>query len=132
MTRIQGERFESREQYEKLKDVYILTADKLSGAKDSLSIMHPLPRVNEIHTDVDSDKRADYFAQAANGRYIRMALILKLINEKDAKESRPTGEENPSLLCVNPHCITNAERSVKKLFIGTKCLYCDAAANKIQ
>ena len=79
MTRIQGERFDSKEKFEKLRDSYILKREKLQHAKETLSIMHPLPRVNEINTDVDEDPRADYFIQAANGRYIRMALILKLL-----------------------------------------------------
>ena len=131
MTRIQGERFESKEEYERLKDVYILKASKLEHAKPTLSILHPLPRVNEIDTDVDEDERADYFLQAEGGRYIRMALILKLLSEKDAEGVKREGEENASLVCKNPHCITR-ERGVKKLFSGTKCLYCDAEAKKIK
>ena len=129
MTRIQGERFESKEEYERLKDIYILKADKLKDAKPTLSILHPLPRVNEIDIDVDDDPRADYFMQAAGGRYIRMALILKLLSEKDADTVKRDGVENPDLVCKNPHCITR-ERGVKKLFSGTKCLYCDAEASK--
>jgi aspartate carbamoyltransferase catalytic subunit len=129
MTRIQGERFESKEEYERLKDSYILNAEKLSGAKSTLSILHPLPRVNEIDTDVDDDPRADYFLQAEGGRYIRMALILKLLKEKDKKGRTVSGEENKELICKNPHCITR-ERGTKKLFSGTKCLYCDTEAAK--
>ena len=129
MTRIQGERFESKEEYERLKDIYILNKAKLSGAKETLSILHPLPRVNEIDIDVDDDPRADYFLQAEGGRYIRMALILKLLSEHDAKASIKEGEENPALICKNPSCITR-ERGVKKLFSGTKCIYCDAEAKK--
>ena len=82
MTRIQQERFADRAEYERLKDVYILNAAKLRGAKPDLSIMHPLPRVNEINVDVDDDPRAHYFDQAEFGRYIRMALILKLLEVK--------------------------------------------------
>jgi len=130
MTRIQGERFDSKEEYERLKDIYILTADKLKEAKPTLSILHPLPRVNEIDTDVDDDKRADYFLQAEGGRYIRMALILKLLSEKDSEKTVRAGQENPALVCENARCITR-ERGVKKLFSGTKCLYCDAEAKKI-
>ena len=130
MTRIQGERFDSKEEYERLKDSYILNRDKLKTAKETLSILHPLPRVNEIDTDVDDDKRADYFLQAEGGRYIRMALILKLLSEKDAPGVTREGEENAALVCKNPRCITK-ERGVKKLFSGTKCLYCDAEAKKI-
>ncbi len=129
MTRIQGERFDSKEEYERLKDTYVLNAEKLSGAKSALSILHPLPRVNEIDTDVDDDPRADYFLQAEGGRYIRMALILKLIGEKDLSASVRVGEENPKLICKNSRCITK-ERGVKKLFCGEKCLYCDTEAAK--
>ncbi len=79
MTRVQRERFFNEQDYIRLKDSYILTPDKLVTAKDSLSIMHPLPRVNEISTAVDDDPRAKYFEQVRNGKYIRMALILKLL-----------------------------------------------------
>ena len=81
MTRVQRERFFSEEEYLRLKNSYILTPDKLTNAKDSLSILHPLPRVNEIATSIDEDPRACYFTQALNGKYIRMALILKLLEE---------------------------------------------------
>ena len=79
MTRVQRERFFNEEDYLRLKDSYILTPDKLKGAKDDLSILHPLPRVNEISVAVDNDKRACYFKQALYGKYMRMALILKLL-----------------------------------------------------
>ena len=79
MTRIQRERFFSEEEYLKHKDAFILDRAKLVDAKDDLTIMHPLPRVNEISTDVDDDKRAKYFEQALNGKYIRMALIINLL-----------------------------------------------------
>jgi aspartate carbamoyltransferase catalytic subunit len=75
MTRIQKERFFNEEEYVKLKDSYILNGDKLKAAKESLMILHPLPRVNEIGYDVDEDPRAKYFEQAAMGVYIRMALL---------------------------------------------------------
>ncbi len=130
MTRIQAERFQSRDDYERLKDSYILTRDKLSGAKPDLSIMHPLPRVNEISVDVDEDERAHYFEQAENGRYIRMALILFLLGEKGNADNRPDGEENPELVCNNPHCITHTERGIVRKFVGEKCLYCDQTASK--
>lgn len=80
MTRVQRERFFNEDDYIRLKDYYILNKEKLKNAKDDLCIMHPLPRVNEISTDVDDDKRACYFKQAKYGKYIRMALILKLLN----------------------------------------------------
>ncbi len=79
MTRVQQERFFNEADYIRLKDSYILTRDKLATAKSDLSILHPLPRVNEIAVDVDDDPRACYFTQAGNGKYIRMALILKLL-----------------------------------------------------
>lgn len=79
MTRIQRERFFSEEEYLKLKDAYILDLKKLDNAKKDLTIMHPLPRVNEISTDVDDDPRAKYFEQALNGKYMRMALIMTLL-----------------------------------------------------
>ncbi|MBQ5905837.1 MAG: aspartate carbamoyltransferase [Clostridia bacterium] len=79
MTRVQKERFLSEEEYIRLRDSYILTKAKLKNAKEDLSILHPLPRVNEISTDVDEDSRACYFEQVLNGKFVRMALILKLL-----------------------------------------------------
>ncbi len=128
MTRIQAERFASADEYERLKDSYILTLDKLRTAKSTLSIMHPLPRVNEIAVEVDDDPRAHYFEQAANGRYIRMALILFLLRERKSPSVRPGGEENPHLVCKNPHCISTSERGIKPLFKGDVCVFCDQKA----
>lgn len=79
MTRVQRERFFNEDDYIRLKDTYILNAKKLEKAKSDLSILHPLPRVNEIAVEIDADPRACYFEQALNGKYIRMALILKLL-----------------------------------------------------
>ena len=79
MTRVQRERFFNEADYIRLKDSYILTKDKLASAKENMRVLHPLPRVNEISLDVDDDIRAAYFRQACNGKYIRMALILKLL-----------------------------------------------------
>jgi len=79
MTRVQRERFFNEEDYLRLKDSYILTPDKLKTAKDNLSILHPLPRVNEISVAIDKDPRACYFKQVLYGKYMRMALILKLL-----------------------------------------------------
>lgn len=81
MTRVQRERFFNEEDYLRLKDSYILTPDKLENAKKDLTIMHPLPRVNEISVAIDDDPRACYFKQVLNGKYMRMALILKLLKE---------------------------------------------------
>ncbi len=79
MTRVQRERFFNEQDYIRLKDSYILTPEKLVSAKSDMCILHPLPRVNEIAVAVDDDPRAKYFEQAKNGKYIRMALILKLL-----------------------------------------------------
>lgn len=81
MTRVQRERFFNEEDYLRLKDSYILDLKKLSKAKEDLCVMHPLPRVNEISVEVDKDPRACYFKQVLNGKFMRMALILKLLEE---------------------------------------------------
>lgn len=81
MTRVQQERFFNEEEYLRLKDSYILDPAKLTNAKSDLSILHPLPRVNEISVAIDNDPRACYFKQVLNGKYMRMALILKLLEE---------------------------------------------------
>ena len=79
MTRVQQERFFNEDDYLRLRDSYILDLAKLKNAKKQLKILHPLPRVNEISVDVDSDSRACYFRQVENGKFIRMALILKML-----------------------------------------------------
>ena len=79
MTRVQGERFFNEEEYLRLRDSYILTPEKLQTAKENMAILHPLPRVNEISVAIDNDKRACYFKQVLNGKYMRMALILMLL-----------------------------------------------------
>jgi len=79
MTRVQKERFFNEEDYIRLKDTYILDAEKMKLAKKSMAVLHPLPRVNEIAVEVDSDPRALYFKQAQNGMYVRMALIMSLL-----------------------------------------------------
>ncbi len=81
MTRVQRERFFNEEDYLRLKDRYILTADKMKKAPENMIVMHPLPRVNEISVAVDDDPRACYFKQVLNGKYMRMALIMKLLKE---------------------------------------------------
>ena len=126
MTRIQAERFDSRDEYERLKDSYELTKAKLAMAKEDLSIMHPLPRVTEINVDVDDDPRADYFDQAMYGRYIRMALILMLLGTKGIDDRRMSGKRIAGKVCQNPHCISRTERGIKRLFDEYgKCIYCD-------
>ena len=91
MTRIQQERFASREEYEKQKGVYILTREKMQLAKKNMIVMHPLPRVNEIEVEIDDDPRAAYFRQAKCGMYVRMALILMTLNNTIAADPMLTG-----------------------------------------
>ncbi|MCF7807235.1 MAG: aspartate carbamoyltransferase [Candidatus Marinimicrobia bacterium] len=81
VTRIQRERFPDREEYEKVKNAFIISSQTLEGAKDNMKVMHPLPRVNEITTDVDSTKYAYYFDQAENGVYMRQAILATLLGE---------------------------------------------------
>lgn len=135
MTRIQRERFSDMDVYERLKDVYILDNAKLKNAKSDLSILHPLPRVNEIAVEVDEDeKRAAYFRQAENGRYMRMAIILKLLDKKSLEASNRT--ESSSIIeadykkCSNSKCITSTERGIKQLITKCedgklRCKYCE-------
>ena len=135
MTRIQRERFDSAEEYERLKDSYVLTAEKMKLAKDTMRVLHPLPRVNEISVKVDNDPRAAYFRQALNGKYMRMALILKLL--KEAAEGRQMEEmetvSNPRLVCDNPRCISSTEQELEHRFKLVdpengiyRCIYCEA------
>ena len=79
MTRVQRERFFNEDDYIRLKDTYILDNEKMQLAKKDMIVLHPLPRVNEIATEVDSDPRAKYFEQAKNGMFVRMALIMSLL-----------------------------------------------------
>lgn len=129
MTRIQRERFASQEEYLAQKDVYVLDAGKMKKARADLTVMHPLPRVDEIAIEVDDDPRAKYFEQANYGMYVRMALIL-LILEKSLKGAELFhGERRSDIVCSNPRCITNAERYLPRYFRidGKKavCEYCD-------
>ena len=139
MTRIQKERFDSAEKYEELKDSYILTAPMLENAKQEMRILHPLPRVNEISVKVDADPRAAYFRQALNGKYMRMALILKLL--KEAEEGRQMEEESnlviDEIICDNPRCITATEQEIVHKFKCVneengiyRCVYCEAKKRK--
>lgn len=132
MTRIQGERFIDKAEYERLKDSYVLTKVKMEKAKEDMCVLHPLPRVNEISVDVDDDKRACYFKQTRYGKFMRMALILKLLNEKQEKIESPKTETTPATkTCKNPHCISKTEQELEKLSYLDKngierCLYCDS------
>ena len=135
MTRIQRERFPSLEEYERLKDSYILTPEKLALAKADTSVLHPLPRVNEISVAIDEDHRACYFKQVENGKFMRAALILKLLDEVSVNckpvISFDEAIELPNKKCINPKCIFGVEQELKSLFKPTKegghrCVYCDA------
>ena len=137
MTRIQRERFPDQDEYERLKDSYVLTPEKLVDAKASLAILHPLPRVNEISVRVDDDPRAVYFEQVENGKYVRMALILKLLREaveRPVKTVYP-GEEMPEMRCVNPTCVTTCEQELVPRFRVAnaekniiRCVFCEKRA----
>lgn len=144
MTRIQQERFSDKDEYERLKDCYILDINKLKNSREDLCILHPLPRVNEIAVEVDDDKRACYFKQAEYGKYIRMALILKLLATNDNSKSfiRPKDvvkkQEHAKkqvvniYKCNNPRCITTVEQGLNHVFELTdeenneyRCKYCE-------
>ena len=135
MTRIQRERFDDPAEYDRLKDSYVLTVEKMELAKDDMAVLHPLPRVNEISVKVDDDKRAAYFRQALNGKYMRMALILKLLEEAKAdpvKEAVDTNGFVYDRICHNPKCISQTEQELPQIFKLTdkaanihRCIYCE-------
>ena len=131
MTRIQRERFDDPATYERLKDSYILTPEKMEIAKSDCCVLHPLPRVNEISVRVDDDPRACYFKQVMNGKLMRMALIMKLLGE-NAPMTR-VGERVPGLTCTNPRCVMACEQELRPLFHPSheqpgayRCLYCES------
>ena len=141
MTRIQQERFDDLSEYARLKDSYCLTAEKMALAKEKMCILHPLPRVNEISVKVDDDPRAAYFRQALNGKYMRMALILKLLEEAKRDPVRESVDTSTLYwdkpVCINPKCISKTEQelpAVYKLVDETnqifRCIYCDQKAAK--
>ena len=139
MTRIQRERFDDPAEYERLKDSYVLTPEKLVCAKETMRILHPLPRVNEISVKVDSDPRAAYFRQALNGKFVRMALILKLLEEAD-KEYEEEQDELvvDTIICDNPRCITSCEQEIEHTFRCVnkehgiyRCIYCEAKKKRV-
>lgn len=140
MTRVQKERFLDEEDYDRVKDCFILSADKLATAKPTMRILHPLPRVNEITVDVDADPRAAYFRQVENGKFVRMALILKLLEwAKDPSNNArliPDDATRNKYYCSNPKCICNNE-NVDTLFrpdranpSQVRCVYCEAKPKK--
>ena len=138
MTRIQRERFDDPWEYERLKDSYVLDTEKMRLAKEKMCVLHPLPRVNEISVKVDDDPRAAYFRQALNGKYMRMALILKLLDEaarNPMKEAIDTTGLEYDRVCRNPKCITQTEQELPQLFRCTdkaagihRCVYCEQRA----
>ncbi len=134
MTRVQGERFDDWEEYERLKDSYVLTTDILKNAKDDMAILHPLPRVDEISVDVDSDPRACYFKQVFNGKNMRKALILMLLSEAKVNKNnnRVRGEVLNGCQCKNSRCITKTERGLVHTAFATddgaglRCEFCES------
>ena len=126
MTRIQEERFASREAYLAQKDTYVLTVKKMQAAKKDLIVLHPLPRVDEIEVALDDDPRAMYFKQARYGMYARMALIITMLN-LDTHTTLLHGKTYPGAVCKNPNCITHTEAYLPKSFIslGNSLLECE-------
>lgn len=134
MTRVQRERFLDEEEFERVKDSFVLDNAKMALAKEKMCVLHPLPRVNEIKPEVDDDPRAAYFRQVGNGKIVRMALIYSLLKWKDdpthTMPEHTDRFEDASLQCHNPKCISNHEK-VKPLFHRTesgsvRCVYCDS------
>lgn len=137
MTRVQKERFLDEDEYDRVKDFFVLDAAKLRNAKPEMRILHPLPRVNEISTDVDADPRAAYFRQVENGKFVRMALIYKLLKWADDPEKNteliPENSVRGKFTCRNRRCISNMEVGVESLFRpshdnsgGYRCVYCES------
>ena len=131
MTRIQRERFDDMKQYERLKNSYCLDVKKMRLAKKTMIVLHPLPRVNEISVKVDNDPRACYFKQCLNGKLMRMALILKLLNEKTNKQYEIKGKlAYNKYKCNNKKCISQCEQELDQVHREVKkgvfqCVYCD-------
>lgn len=139
MTRVQKERFLDEDEYERVKDCFVLDAEKMKLAKPEMRVLHPLPRVNEITVDVDDDPRAAYFRQVENGKNVRKALILKLL-EWSADPSKDRSPLHGKVVkgeyrCSNRNCISNHE-NVPTLFHenadgrGYRCCYCEAKPSK--
>ena len=136
MTRVQQERFDDLDEYERLKDSFILDVDKLKTAQSHMRILHPLPRVNEIAVEGDEDPRAAYFRQVENGKFVRMALMVKLLEwAKDDSKTRPLlpeGAEKNTRVCTNPKCISNVENVdsfCRPSLNGDgkwRCVYCES------
>jgi len=138
MTRVQKERFLDEDEYDRLKDSFVLDAARMAQARGDMIVLHPLPRVNEISADVDDDPRAAYFRQVENGKFVRMALMYRLMEW--SREGRPAPERGfvrvAGLHCRNRRCISASER-VEPLFRRVegdeeryRCAYCDALAER--
>lgn len=133
MTRVQKERFLDEDEYEAVKDSFVLDCEKMALAKEKMAVLHPLPRVNEILEEVDADPRAAYFRQVENGKFVRMALIASLLDWKDDTEHQmPEVEETEvpdSMRCENNKCITRNEHSPRRAYRAAdgslRCRYCD-------
>lgn len=137
MTRVQKERFLDEDEYDRVKDFFILDKEKLKNARPDMRILHPLPRVNEISTDVDADPRAAYFRQVENGKFVRMALICKLLEWADDPSKNtvlvPKDAVNGKFICRNKRCISNMETGVESIFRPAhdksgewRCIYCES------
>ncbi len=133
MTRVQKERFLDEDEYEAVKDSFVLDCDKMKLAKEKMAVLHPLPRVNEILEEVDSDPRAAYFRQVENGKFVRMALISNLLDWKDDPNHKMPEQEEvevpDNLRCENKKCITRNEHSPRRAYRSAdgslRCRYCD-------
>lgn len=127
MTRIQRERFESKEEYEKQRDVFRLDRQKMKLANKNLKIMHPLPRVDEIEIAIDDDERAIYFKQALHGVFARMALILHMFSSEGEDNNTWGGKSEKT--CPNSRCITHSESYLPNYYTENEdsliCRYCD-------
>ncbi len=134
MTRVQKERFLDEDEFDRVKDSFVLDAKRMAMAKENMAVLHPLPRVNEILPEVDDDPRAAYFRQVENGKFVRMALICKLLEWKEDKaHDMPSKDDvfsDETLHCGNKKCICNNEK-VRPLFHrgeggAIRCRYCDS------
>ena len=135
MTRVQKERFLDEEEFNRVKDSFVLDPQKLASAKSDMIVLHPLPRVNEITQAVDADPRAAYFRQVENGKFVRMALIYTLLKwaEGEPRHTLPVPDAetwHPELRCGNVRCISTTEE-VEPLFRRTddgsyRCAYCES------
>ena len=130
MTRVQQERFADKDEYERLKDSFILDERLMALGKPSMIVLHPLPRVNEITVGVDKDPRAAYFRQVENGKYVRKAIIYTLLSD-EYLHAEPTGHQGEASIsaCHNDRCIATTEPVEQNAYIdkdGVKrCFYCD-------